>query len=255
MWLLLYARPPPTRLLLYLDNNWFNDYRCFLHTADVKLGAVPVNHFFCYFYLTDIAAKWLVLFAYLWKEICVWPTFDPFLVPLLLPYLLLWVCFWKVRNSTGFNIFMARTFEIWAWVTMFENHQRYLVKLLGQKNIDFASINILFSWRARKDPFCKEFGTKIWILQLLSIHFCDFCELYDFARLCVLWSRGQCLVYFCQFSGAMWVIFRFKIGNKSDNSMGDLTSIYISDRLLWWPSKWWFQTNYHLSVVALLVEN
>ena len=145
MWLLLYARPPPTRLLLYLDNNWFNDYRCFLHTADVKLGAVPVNHFFCYFYLTDIAAKWLVLFAYLWKEICVWPKFDPFLVPLLLPYLLLWVCFWKVRNSTGFNIFMARTFEIWAWVTMFENHQKYLVKLLGQKNIDFASINILFS--------------------------------------------------------------------------------------------------------------
>ena len=123
---------PPTRLLLYLDNNWFNDYRCFLHTADVKLGAVPVNHFFCYFYLTDIAAKWLVLFAYLWKEICVWPTFDPFLVPLLLPYLLLWVCFWKVRNSTGFNIFMARTFEIWAWVTMFKNHQKYLVKLLGQ---------------------------------------------------------------------------------------------------------------------------
>ena len=132
MWLLLYARPPPTRLLLYLDNNWFNDYRCFLHTADVKLGAVPVNHFFCYFYLTDIAAKWLVLFAYLWKEICVWPKFDPFLVPLLLPYLLLWVCFWKVRNSTGFNIFMARTFEIWAWVTMFKNHQKYLVKLLGQ---------------------------------------------------------------------------------------------------------------------------
>ena len=26
----------------------------------------------------------------------------------------------------------------------------------------------------------------------------------------------------------MWVIFRFKNGNKSDNSMGDLTSIYIS---------------------------
>ena len=34
------------------DNNWFNDYRSFLHTADVKLRAVPVNHYFGYFYLT-----------------------------------------------------------------------------------------------------------------------------------------------------------------------------------------------------------
>ena len=73
-----------------------------------QIGSSPCQSFFCYFYLTDIAAKWLVLFTYLWKEIYVWPAFDPFLVPLLLPYLLLWVCFWKVRNSTGFNIFMAR---------------------------------------------------------------------------------------------------------------------------------------------------
>ena len=100
MWLLLYARPPPTRLLLYLDNNWFNDYRCFLHTADVKLGAVPVNHFFCYFYLTDIAAKWLVLFTYLWKEICVWPKFDPFLVP---PFTSLFIALSLLLKSEKFH--------------------------------------------------------------------------------------------------------------------------------------------------------